>query len=143
LEPDTYVHFDNFVFTPGATSFTWSQWLEFNGYYFSNPPLSEADGDGIPPLIEYALGGSPHLDDRRILPALELVDGHVTMTVRKARGVSGLEYVVQRNRNLASNGWTTFGTEIMNEDETILVVRCTKSIFEEPASYLRLRVRLE
>jgi hypothetical protein len=63
--------------------------------------------------------------------------------VYKAPGTSGLDYSVQANKTLAGNGWTTFGTEVMDEDATRLVVRCRQSFSEQPACYLRLRVRLD
>jgi len=63
--------------------------------------------------------------------------------VLKAPGTSGLEYTVQANTSLAGNGWTTLGTKVMHEDATRLVVVRRQSVSDQPACYLRLRLRLD
>lgn len=72
-----------------------------------------------------------------------MVDGQLTLTVPKAPGTSGLGYTVQANLTLDGNGWTTFGTEVIDENATRLVVRCRQSSSEQTTCYLRLRVRLD
>jgi len=148
-EPTT-VLFDQASFQPQPISRTFRQWLgELAQPGAHDDPIpsavltqdDEADGMGL--LMEYALGGSPAFPDTHRLPETSVVDGHLTLTVLKAPGTSGLEYTVQTNTSLAGNGWTTFGTEVMNEDATRLVVRCRQSVSEQPACYFRLRVRLD
>jgi len=146
---DTLVCLDQASFIPQTESFTFRQWMKVANSYPSDGDYSQEllskdeDGDRVTLLAEYALGGSPAYNDAALLPEVAIVDGHLTMTVHKAPGTSGIEFTVQANKSLAGNGWTTFGTEIMNEDQNVLIVRCTKTIRQEPAYMLRLRVLLD
>jgi hypothetical protein len=136
---DALVLLDQASFVPEALFFTYDEWSAFWG---PAGDQDDAEGDGLGLLLEYALGGSPATNDAALLPEVAIVDEHLTMTVHKAFGTLGLEWTVQTNRTLAINGWSTFGTEVRDEDPTLLVVRCTKSVTEQPTCMLRLRVRL-
>lgn len=145
------VVFDQATMTNSPQAFTFENWLEFtapgSGRIPSGYPAEllarDPESDGLGLLVEYALGGSPAINDSALLPEVSIVDGHLTMTVQKPQGISGVEYTVQANLTLASNGWTTFNTEIMNEDQNVLVVRYKKSVLEVPSCSMRLRVRLD
>ena len=69
--------------------------------------------------------------------------GHFVIFGVRKKGHQPSESVVQANKTLAASGWTTFGTEVVDEDENVLIVRCTKSVTEQPSCHLRLRVRLD
>ena len=68
-----------------ALATPWTTW--FDETDLSNRPEAERaadadpDNDGMPNLIEYALGGNPLSSDRMILPELEIVNGKLQITL--------------------------------------------------------------
>ncbi len=83
-------------------------WLFANfGSNAGNPaiagPLADPDGDGLPNLMERALGQSPLAPSTS--PQLRLVDGYVTLEYFEATGTGDLTFTVKASANLIE--WTT------------------------------------
>ncbi len=77
----------------------------------SSANLADPDSDGIPNLLEYALGLSPTVPNTTGLPALQASAGNLTFTYKRAVA-SGLTYAVQTTTNLAdSASWSTTGVD--------------------------------
>lgn len=71
----------------------------------------DPDSDGIPNLLEYALGLSPTVPNTTGLPAAQTSAGNLTFTYKRAVA-TGLTYAVQTTTNLAdSASWTTTGVD--------------------------------
>ena len=79
-------------------------------------PMADPDNDGIPNLVEFALGLNPTNASRENLPAAMILTNAPGMTFRQRAGgtgtpgvnyhADGLYYVVQVRSNLVSGVWT-------------------------------------
>ncbi len=64
-------------------------------------PLADPDGDGVPNLLEYALGGDPLVPRSAVLPEAELVDGRLAFTFNRIAD-PGLIYTVEVSDDLVT-----------------------------------------
>jgi uncharacterized delta-60 repeat protein len=64
------------------------------------------ENDGIPNLIEFALGGNPLLPDTGLLPEAQLIGGNLVLTVTQPGGVSGITYGAEWSTTLLPGSWT-------------------------------------
>jgi hypothetical protein len=77
-------------------------------------PEADPDLDGMPNLIEYALGGNPLSSDRDILPTLELsVDGKLQITYVRLKSTfdQSITYTAQLTEKLSSS-WSPTGVTV-------------------------------
>jgi hypothetical protein len=57
-----------------------SSGVSFGDLFPGQQPGDDLDGDGIPALLEYGLGGTTNYDSNGILPEMGLGDGKFTLT---------------------------------------------------------------
>jgi hypothetical protein len=106
--------------------------------------LADPDGDGLPNLVEYALGTNPRLADPNPL-APQIAQNRLTISFTRARAASDVTLVVEASDNLrdwhSGAGWIE---EVGCEDEgprQRLTVRLAAPVSAQTASFLRLRVQ--
>lgn len=100
---------------------------------------ADPDGDGVPHLIEYALGGSPTSPTSRPLPTVGTTSNRLTLSFTP-QVVSGLRFIVEASTDLVD--WTT------QTDVTNLVAPGQDNIHADSADlgssnsrrFLRLRI---
>jgi len=102
-------------------------------------PTADPDADGIPNLLEYALGGDPLSPGATDIPVCGLNGGNLTLTYKRA--TSDIAYAVQTTTNLTTpSSWTTAnvtqGTPATDGLTTATIP------LGGPARFLRLRVAL-
>lgn len=106
--------------------------------------LADPDSDGIPNLLEYALGGNPVQADTSILPLLSIThqegQGYLTLTVSKNQHANDLNYIVETSQDLENWQSGVGHTVFINQTESELVVRSANPISVLPNQFLRLRV---
>jgi hypothetical protein len=107
-------------------------------------PNADPDGDGVPNLLKYALGGSLGTPSREILPVVDLDSdaGWVTLTFVRPSGVTGVEFVVEFSTDLEH-----WGTEAVLLDSTP-VENGIRETYRSPSGggergFLRLRILQE
>ena len=131
-------------------------WAASNGLNSTNnSATADADGDGIPNLLEYAFNSSPTTQDRSVLPAtttsLNPADGkhYFTYAFRQLINPGTLTYGIETSPDLIT--WTAVpaqnlqqvGTAVPTGDGVTQVVtfRILPSIEDSPAaSFVRLKV---
>lgn len=67
-------------------------------------PDADPDGDGLRNLLEYALGGNPHENSRRLHPAPGVAGGFLEITFQRVRDATNIIYRVKASGDLS--GWT-------------------------------------
>jgi len=76
---------------------------------------ADLDDEGIERLLEYALGGNPHIPNRSILPSLSLVSGRMHLSFpRRIAGTHDLIYTIQTSDNLVT--WDPATTSLFDSD---------------------------
>ena len=124
-----------------ASNFT-AQELSVPSIYGDN---ADPDGDGIPNLIEYAVGGSPLLSNAPLLPQISLQNtiGGVemmTLTYQKSKTAEGVVLEPQVSDNLVD--WTAVSsTPTGNEDALKIEFTASASKGAAPKKFMRLSVR--
>ena len=96
--------------------------------------------DGLPALLEEALGMNPALPDAASEPPVVQEGGYLTMTVPKHAGVA---YEVQTAGTLSSGQPDSFSattTTILIDDATTLKVRDNVPLAGAPHRFMRLKV---
>ena len=100
---------------------------------------ADPDGDGVPNLLEYALGGDPMNAADAPKPRLVRTANTLGLTYPRAR--SGLIYTVEISTTLAHDSWTAVG---VTQDTTTPVGNlATATVLHDPSvpqRFLRLRV---
>lgn len=97
--------------------------------------LDDPDGDGLPNLLEYALGLAPGAADSSGAPALQAVENTLTYTYRRAVA-TGLTYTVETSSDLIN--WSDVGVDQGTPDANGNVTATV--LLDGPGRYLRLKV---
>ncbi len=126
-------------------------WLEefFTPEEIADPavggPNADPDDDGIPNLLEYALGGDPTVPGRAVLPVegRAVVDGeeYLTLTVTRPEGIDDVVYTVEVSVDLVT--WTENAEpveSVTQEGEIRETFRAAEPLGHQPRQFLRLRV---
>jgi len=110
-------------------------------------PGSDSDADGVPALMEYALGGSVGANDQSKLPEVTSTNGSLTLTAVVRTNDPTLIIEPIRTTNLALGGWSTNQTSQTPSTNTNGVpTGFERKIFSTPMTndsraFLRLQVR--
>ncbi len=129
------------IWTPDTPSLAWkTHWF---GEEASDPgiagDLADPDGDGIPNLVEYALGAIP----TEAAPSgirCETENGELTMTYTLLKAATDI--TVNPEWSTTLDGWSTTGItrEVIADDGTLQTIRATVPMTGEPRILMRLRV---
>jgi len=106
--------------TPGIVTLTASQ--SGNGHYLAasnvavtisvfgvQNPNTDQDGDGVPALVEYALGGGTNGNDQSLLPVATLSGSSLSMSAVVRTNDTNLLIYPEANLDLVSTNWTSSG----------------------------------
>lgn len=132
---------------------TYSEWKVIHSLYGANAnDGADTDGDGIPQLLEYALGGDPNNPSRDILPVQQMTeDGgsqYLELSVTRPIGLQGLSYLPQTDTTLTS--WPADSTGIADPSPTpvdngdgteTLIYRRSEALSANPRAFMRLKVQ--
>ena len=81
--------------------------------YFASPANSgngangfDFENDGIPNLIEFAIGGNPMQNSAHLLPKAQVIGSNLVLTLTQPVGVSGITYGAEWSTTLLPGSWT-------------------------------------
>lgn len=114
---------------------------------------ADTDNDGIPQLIEFALGGDPNLNDLSISPRLQTVqvagETYLELQITRPTGLSGIAYTAQTTTDL--NSWPNDSAGVLNANpspvdngdgtETV-TYRRTAPISNASAAFIRVQISI-
>jgi hypothetical protein len=108
---------------------------------------ADPDGDGLPNLVEYALGLDPRTADVNGRPQAEVIDGYLVFEYRRSKTATDVVFSLQASQNLPSlvgiSGLFEETSVNDNEDGTETVtVRSTQPVANNPQLFLILNVSL-
>jgi uncharacterized repeat protein (TIGR03803 family) len=143
---DTFNSWSSRFFTP--TELTNSQ---------ISGPAADADGDGVPNLLEFAFNLQPRIADRSVIVAgtstsglplirLETINNQKVLTIefvrRRAAGSPGITYHAEFNSDLTDpSGWSESGTATVTQiDDTWERVKVIDSLVNQTKRLSRVRV---
>ena len=99
--------------TTSATTFSAVQnWLAGFSLAQNTNLHQDTDSDGLPLLLEYALGGSPDSNDSALTPAARVAGNILSINYTSLR--PELTYTVETSPNLQSGSWTNAGVSLSN-----------------------------
>jgi len=114
--------------------------------------MVDAEADGIPNILEFALNGNPTINSHGVLPTIGSTSGRLELHFARPTAVD-LNYAVQASHNLTS--WTNIATlaanssiwigsaevnEINDGAVIIVTVRDSNPIQTTPVRFVRLAV---
>jgi hypothetical protein len=128
------------------------RFARFSGGQLSEPATAgetaDPDGDGLPNLLEYALGGEPLAADASAHQptATTTPDGHLTLAYLQPAARTDLAYAVEWTSDLAAASWQS-GAGVVTEISRVttgggelVTVRANAELATSPRQFLRLRV---
>lgn len=117
---------------------TYDQWAEARGLPASSA-TDDSDGDGVPNLVEYALGTNPSTQTPG--PALAIDDAdRLTLTFRASKETGGVSIIPEASATLAADSWTSPALEQL-PDENFATESWAASVpLTGARAFLRLRV---
>ena len=136
--------------TDPADTSSYAGWKSFHGLSGSSAnDDADDDGDGIPLLLEYALGGDPGVASRGILPTRQYTDDagntYLELVVTRPIGLTGVNYIVQTDTTLSSwpvdsTGVILFSTTDLGNGTETLVYRRAAAVSTSARAFIRLKV---
>ncbi len=101
----------------------------------------DSDADGLPNLLEFALGGDPIVPNSELLPTVAAGGANLTLTYDRPKGLAGLSYTVEACTTLAAASWSTSGvtTQTIADHGATETVQATLPL-SGLRQFLRLRV---
>ncbi len=125
--------------TPPPTFAQWIEGLPQPPPVGQRGPTDDPDGDGLPNLLEFALGRSPTAAESA--PALATQTAASLLTVTYLRAQPQLTYVVETSSSLAPGDWTSAGVTQQHAVQGEMVTAAVPlSSGEGARRFLRLRV---
>jgi hypothetical protein len=129
------------VDSPAATVIalrTYEQWAAWKGIA-SSADTDDADADGLPNLVEYALGTDP--SEQTASPRVSVEGSNLlTLSFRVSKESGGLAITAESSTTLADNSWSTASLQQL-EDENFAAESWVASTPASPSrAFLRLRV---
>lgn len=124
--------------TSAASGFaTWADQWELPSN--QSGAMADADGDGRPNLLEYALASHPGSRDANLEPEVSLGGGELHLDYRRNMAATGLQLVVEWSDNLET--WSTNGVteQTLGEASGVRSVRASVPRGTAPQRFLRLR----
>ena len=133
------------VASPAPTTF--ARWA---GVHLGAVPgaREDTDKDGVPDLVEYALGMDPNVASQVGLPisAVETIGDteYLTLSYRKDITKTDIVYEVQTATGLQARSWATGGVvdTIVGSDGPAIELRVARVPFDSPQRFLRLLIRM-
>jgi hypothetical protein len=101
--------------TQGDFQIPWS----FTAVYPASLPTSDANGDGVPALVEYALGGSSQSNNHGVLPAMTLSNNFLKLEAMVRTNDTNLLIYPEATLELGSStSWITSGFTTNTANQT-------------------------
>ncbi|MGJ8698134.1 MAG: FN3 associated domain-containing protein [Verrucomicrobiaceae bacterium] len=127
--------------SPGVVDETQSSYGFWKQVLGITDDFSDADGDGLSPLMEYALGSSPVVPSVGVSPRVGLVNvegsNYLTLSYGENGLASDLVYEIQQSGDLVN--WQEVGSIQISPT----TYRMTTPVTSTTAQYLRLHVRFK
>jgi alpha-L-fucosidase 2 len=127
----------------------YAQWqaAEF-GVNTNNPAISgsdaDPDNDGVPNLLEYALGRNPLVADATNLTTIDKSSGYLTLIYHRAKIATDVTFIVEVENDLTGVWTTDVQTPVVTDDGNGLTdmvsVEDSVPINSTPHRFMRLRV---
>jgi len=114
---------------------------------YNSPPASDADGDGIPALVEYALGGSTNSNDQNLLPQMSLSNSSLSISAVIRTNDTNLLVYPEASTDLATpNSWTTSGFTTNTSNQTNVPAGFQRRQYQfnagtNPRAFLKLTIQ--
>lgn len=116
----------------------WTAGIDWQGA--DSSPLADPENDGIPNLLEYALGGDPLTSDPGILPQPSLSNNRLALTFQRTADPD-LIYQVEAGNDLAETSWTPIWSSSGAANTAgQFTVEDIQTLTGQPRRFLRLRV---
>ena len=80
---------------------------DFASLWGNQTPASDANGDGVPALVEYALGGNPNSNNLGVLPQMNQSNNILTLSVLVRTNDPKLSVLPQASTDLGTGGWSS------------------------------------
>jgi len=104
----------------------------------------DPDGDGVPNLLEYAMGLDPRVPDTAGLPSGGIMNNHLYLTYRESKAATDVLFEVEACTSLILKDWTTDGvSEILRGDSNLwwqVTAWHDVSVTNAPTRFMRLKV---
>jgi M6 family metalloprotease-like protein len=107
----------------------------------------DPDGDGVPNLLEYALGLDPRAADEAGLPGGGIWNRFLTLNYRQNKQATDVAYAIESCTNLANAAWTTNNvSEVSRVNSNLwwfVTAKHNTPVTNAPSRFMRLKVSVQ
>ncbi len=120
----------------------YNHWKTHYGIGTSTADDNDSDGDGIPLLLEYALGLDPTKVSRAGQPVAEVVGSNLVITFSRLASATDIKLEVETSTTLDAGSWTveTPAISVVQGDTVFQTVKATVPMNGEERKFVRFKV---
>ena len=118
-------------------------YADWKGIYGITDDRADPDGDGIPNLLEYGMGGNPTVNEPNLLPTQTIIGSDLVYTYQVDLGAIGYTIKPQVSTAMTPlSAWTDLTPTVVSTDGRIQIRQVTVPIVPGTSQFIRLRISL-
>ncbi len=122
--------------------FRYDHWKSYHSIPLETPDGDDSDEDGVPLLVEYALGMNPTVSSRSGFPATSIENGNLALTYSRLASTTDVAVEIETSTTLEPESWTveSAATIILDSSTVVQTVKTLIPLGSSQSKFARIKV---